>query len=139
MLTPIGSVLAGLIGGGIILIGVRSFWAPQAATGFGIPRTPVTDPAFQSWLRVKGARDVASGLFVAILLANGSAHLLGWFMLAAALIPVGDALVVLRSKGPKAAVYGIHGATALVMVVIAVLLLAGALVTAPYTLVTTTS
>jgi len=125
MLTTIGSVLAGLIGGGIILIGVRSFWAPQAATGFGIPRTPVTDPAFQSWLRVKGVRDVASGLFVAILLANGSAHLLGWFMLAATLIPVGDALIVLRSKGPKAAVYGIHGATALVMAVISVLLLAG--------------
>jgi len=64
-------------------------------------------------------------LFVAILLANGSARLLGWFMLAATLIPVGDALIVLRSKGPKTAGYGIHGATALVMAVITVLLLAG--------------
>ncbi len=125
MLTTIGSVLAGLIGGGIILIGARGFWAPQAASGFGIPRTPVADQGFQAWLRVKGVRDIASGLFVAILLANGSAHLLGWFMLAAALIPLGDALIVLRSKGPKAAVYGIHGATALVMVVISILLLAG--------------
>jgi len=35
------------------------------------------------------------------LLANGSARLLGWFMLAATLIPVGDALIVLRSKGPE--------------------------------------
>jgi hypothetical protein len=125
MLTIIGSVLAGLIGGGIILIGARFFWAPRAASDFGIPGTPVADPAFQSWLRVKGVRDIASGLFIAILLANGSAHLLGWFMLAAALIPVGDALIVRHSHGPRAAVLGIHGATAAVMAVIAVLLLAG--------------
>jgi len=125
MLTTIGSVLAGLIAGGIILIGASYFWAPQAASGFGIPATPVADRTFQSWLRVKGVRDIASGLFVAILLANGSAHLLGWFILAAALIPVGDGLIVLRSKGPKAAAYGIHWATALVMVVISILLLAG--------------
>jgi hypothetical protein len=125
MLTIIGSVLAALIGAGIIFVGARAFWAPLAASDFGIPATPVANPAFQAWLRVKGVRDIASGLFIAILLANGSAHLLGWFMLAATLIPVGDALVVLRSKGPKAAVYGIHGATALVMAVITVLLLAG--------------
>jgi hypothetical protein len=125
MLTTIGSVLAGLIGGGIIFIGASYFWAPQFASGFGIPRTPVADRAFQPWLRVKGVRDIASGLFVAILLANGSAHLLGWFMLTATLIPVSDALIVLRSKGPRSAGYGIHGATALVMVVISVLLIAG--------------
>jgi hypothetical protein len=46
-------------------------------------------------------------------------------MLAAAVIPVGDALVVWRSKGPKSAVYGIHGATAAVMLAISVLLLVG--------------
>jgi hypothetical protein len=46
-------------------------------------------------------------------------------MLAATFIPVGDALIVLHSKGPKAAAYGIHAATALVMVVITILLLAG--------------
>jgi hypothetical protein len=40
-------------------------------------------------------------------------------MLAAA----GNALIVLRSNGPKAAVYGIHGATAVVMLAISVLLL----------------
>jgi hypothetical protein len=125
MLTIIGSVLAGLIGGGIFFIGASYFWAPQAASGFGIPHTPVADPSFQSWVRVKGVRDIASGLFIAVLLANGSAHLLGWFILAATFIPVGDALIVLHSKGPKAAAYGIHGATALVMVVITVLLLAG--------------
>ena len=44
-------------------------------------------------------------------------------MLAATGIPVGDALIVLRNKGPRSAVYGIHGATAAVMLAISVLLL----------------
>lgn len=46
-------------------------------------------------------------------------------MLAAVGIPVGDALIVLRGNGPKAAIYGIHGATAVVMLVISALLLVG--------------
>lgn len=44
-------------------------------------------------------------------------------MLVATVIPVGDALIVLRSNGPKVAVYGIHGITAVVMLAISVLLL----------------
>ncbi|MFG1944377.1 DUF4267 domain-containing protein [Nonomuraea sp. NPDC048826] len=123
MLTTVAIVLAGLIGAGIIVIGARAFWAPQAAVGFGIPDTPTEDPAFRAWLSVKAVRDIASGLFVFVLLAGATPRLLGWFMLAAAAIPLGDALIVLRSKGPKAAVYGIHGATALVMLVVSVLLL----------------
>ena len=125
MLTIIGSVIAGLIAAGIIVLGTRYVWAPQAAVAFGIPRAPVTDQAFRSWVRVKGVRDIASGVFAAILLGYGSAHLLGWFMLAAALIPVGDATVVLRSGGPRSAVYGIHAATAAVMLAGALLLLLG--------------
>ncbi|MGH3375280.1 MAG: DUF4267 domain-containing protein [Actinoallomurus sp.] len=123
MIVNIADVLAGLIGVGIILIGAQYFWIPRAARGFGIPGTPAEDGTFQAWLTVKGVRDIASGLFIFVLLAGGTPHLLGWFMLAAALIPTGDALIVLRSKGPKAAAYGIHGATAVVAAVIAVLLL----------------
>jgi len=125
MLTNIATVLAGLIGAGIIFVGARAFWAPQAAVGFGIPGTPTEDRSFQAWLTVKAVRDIASGLFTFVLLAGGSSHLLGWFMLAATGIPVGDALIVLRSKGPKGAVYGIHGVTAVVMLAISVLLLIG--------------
>jgi hypothetical protein len=44
-------------------------------------------------------------------------------MLAASGLPVGDALIVLRSKGPKATAYGVHAATAAVMLVSSVLLL----------------
>ncbi|HEX6346581.1 DUF4267 domain-containing protein [Umezawaea sp.] len=124
MLTNIAYVLAGLIGAGIIVIGARALWSPRAAVGFGIPNTPVEDRNFQSWLSVKAVRDIASGLFTFILMAGGTPELLGWFILAAAGIPVGDALIVLRGKGPKSAAYGIHGVTAAVMLVTSVLLLA---------------
>jgi hypothetical protein len=125
MLINIANVLAGLIGVAVVLMGVTAFRAPQASAGFGIPGTPTGDRTFQAWLTVKAVRDIATGLFTFILLAGATPHLLGWFMLAAAGIPVGDALIVLRSNGPKAAAYGIHGATAVVMLVISVLLFAG--------------
>lgn len=123
MLTNVANVFAGLIGAGIIFIGARAFWAPRAAAGFGIPDTPTEDRNFQAWLSVKAVRDIASGVFIFILLVAATPQLLGWFMLAAAGIPVGDALIVLRSNGPKATAYGVHGATAVVMLVISVLLL----------------
>ncbi|MEV6300675.1 DUF4267 domain-containing protein [Actinoplanes sp. NPDC051861] len=123
MLTTIANVLTGLIGAGCVLMGARVFWAPRGATGFGIPGTPTGDPTFQAWLKVKGVRDIAAGVFLFILLAGATPHLLGWFMLAATGIPVGDALIVLRSNGPRAIAYGVHGATAAVMLVISVVLL----------------
>ncbi|MBQ0902716.1 DUF4267 domain-containing protein [Micromonospora sp. U21] len=83
------------------------------------PRTGTSRPGCPS----RPCADIASGLFILILLAGATPHLLGWFMLAATGIPVGDALIVLRSNGPKSAVYGIHGATAAVMLAISVLLL----------------
>ena len=36
MLTNVASVLAGLIGAGIIFVGARTFRSPQAAVGFGV-------------------------------------------------------------------------------------------------------
>ncbi|WP_440107426.1 DUF4267 domain-containing protein [Streptosporangium sp. H16] len=123
MTETIATVLAGLVGASVIFMGVHAFRAPQAAAGFGIPDTPTEDRGFQAWLSVKAVRDIASGLFILILLAGGTTHLLGWFMLAAAAIPVGDAVIVLRSNGPKATAYGIHGATAVVILAIGALLL----------------
>ncbi len=124
MLTNVATVLAGLIGAGIIFVGVLVLRAPQAAAGFGIPGTPAGDRTFRAWLSVKAVRDIASGVFIFIVLAAATPQVLGWFMLAATGIPAGDALIVWRSNGPKAAVYGIHGATAVVMLAISVLLLA---------------
>jgi len=121
----IADVLSGLIGIGIIAIGTRFLLAPRpSAAGFGVAVGPDAGPA-SAYLAVKGVRDIASGLVAFALIAAATPAVLGWFMLAAASIPVGDALIVLRYQGPKAAAYGIHGATAVVMPVIAGLLLTG--------------
>ena len=122
ILTNIGYGLSGLLGLGIIFIGTRFLIAPRAASAsFGIAAGPdgsSTDP----YLSVKGVRDIASGLVVFILLAAGEPRLLGGFMLAATVIPVGDAIIVLRRNGPKATAYGVHAATAAVMLAAAALL-----------------
>ena len=95
MLTTLASIVAGVIGVGIILIGARFLLAPQAAAAaFGVPAEPAGEqPAARGaspWLYVKGVRDIASGIFICILLANQAPRLLGVFMAAASLIPVSD-------------------------------------------------
>ena len=54
---------------------------------------------------------------------NRSAQLLGWFMLAATIIPLADAAIVLRHGGTRTAAFGIHGVTAGVMLIISGVLL----------------
>jgi len=49
-------------------------------------------------------------------------HVLGSFELAASTISIGDAIIVRRSNGPKATVYGVHGATAVLLLATAALL-----------------
>jgi hypothetical protein len=50
-------------------------------------------------------------------MAHGSAHVLGWFMLAATLIPVADAVIVLHQGGSRAVAFGVHGGTAVAMLI----------------------
>ncbi|MFI6577177.1 DUF4267 domain-containing protein [Nocardiopsis sp. NPDC050513] len=123
MLTTIATVLAGLVGAAVVLMGARAFWAPGAAVGFGIPGTPAEDRVFHAWLSVKAVRDIALGILILVLTVGATPHLLGWCVLAATGVPVGDALIVLRANGPKTAAYGVHGATAAVMLAISVPLL----------------
>ncbi len=120
----IGYCLSGAIALGIVFIGARFLLAPYAAAAaFGVAVRP--DAIWHAYLSVKAIRDIASGLFTAILIFNRSAHLLGWFMLAATIIPLTDAAIVLRHGGTKAAAFGIHGATAVVTIVASGLLLLG--------------
>ncbi|WP_433607735.1 DUF4267 domain-containing protein [Prescottella agglutinans] len=115
MLTTIATVLAGLLGVALIVMGGSAFTTPQAAVGFGIPETHADDPAFRSWLRVKGLREIAFGLVVFVLMLVATTPVLGWYVMVLVAVPAGDAMVVLRSGGPKATAYGVHGATAAVM------------------------
>lgn len=123
--TTIGYVLAGLLAAGIVFIGARFLLAPRiAAAGYGV-RPDLEQPGAGAYLRVKGVRDIATGLFVVILIAAGATRLLGWVMLAATIIPLADAAIVLGEGGPgsKSTAWGIHGVTAAVMLVTSALLL----------------
>jgi hypothetical protein len=80
-------------------------------------------PNASAYLSVKGVRDIATGLFVIILMVAGATHLVGWVMLAATIIPLADATIVLRNGGSKSIAWGVHGGTAAVMLITSALLL----------------
>ena len=82
-----------------------------------------TERHWQAYLSAKGIRDIASGLFAAMLIAYGSANALGWLMLIATPIPIADAVIVLHQGGSRTIAFGAHGGTAVVTPIISGLLL----------------
>jgi Domain of unknown function (DUF4267) len=122
--TDIGYTLSGLIGLGITAVGTQFLVSPaRAASEYGIrvgQEVSSTDP----YLSVKGVRDVASGLMTFVLMATREPRVLAGFLLAATVIPVGDAVIVLRSGGRKSTAYGVHLPTAATIIGTAALLLA---------------
>ena len=105
----------------IAFIGARFLFTPRAAAaGYGVP----AEPGDSAYLTVKGMRDLSLGLIGLALLAFAGARAEAWFMLAAALIPLGDTVIVLRHGGTKATAFGIHFATAAVVLLSAALLFA---------------
>lgn len=103
----------------LLFIGLRFLFVPHAAAaGYGVPATE------RAFLTVKGLRDGTYGLIGLALLAFVGAQAGAWFMLVAALIPFGDTVVVLRNGGAKAVAFGVHFATAIVVLISAALLFA---------------
>ena len=123
IINDVAEGLSGLLGLGIIAIGVRFLLAPRtAAAGYGVAIREEIGGA-GAYLSAKGVRDIVSGLVVFLLIAIAGYRVLGAWMLVMILIPVGDAVVVLRSGGSKATAYGVHVATAVFMAVVGILLL----------------
>lgn len=122
-----GYVLSGLIGVGIIFLGLRFLYSPAvAARDYGIPASPTPGAGLNSFLAAKGLRDIVSGLFTFLLMADGGPGLLGKFLLIASLIAFGDAIIVLRTGGKRATVFGIHGGAGLFIVATGAVLIAAA-------------
>jgi hypothetical protein len=122
MLTPIAYGLAIALDLLVLLIGGRFLIAPRAAAaGYGVPAKPGGDPAY---LTIKGLRDGTYALVGLSLLAFAGAHAEAWFMLAVALVPLGDTLIVLRHGGTRATAVGIHFTTAVLVLLSAALLFA---------------
>jgi hypothetical protein len=118
-------VLAAVLGVAVIVMGAAYLIAPVAnAKGFGLPDWP--DGTLAAWLNIKGIRDLAMGAAILVLLATAGPHAMGWYLLVAAVVPIGDAVIVLRHRGSKVLALAMHGGTALVVAAVAaVLLLAG--------------
>jgi Domain of unknown function (DUF4267) len=118
--------LAGLLALAIIAIGSQYVASPRTATrSFGLP-LPEEGANVAWWLRLKGVRDIATGLVVLAFMAWGGPRGVGIILFVDAIIPVGDMLLVLAAKGSIKRAFGIHGLTAVVMILAAIPLMIGA-------------
>ena len=123
MHSAIPLALAVLVSVGIIVIGCFYLVSPQRTLGsFGL-KPPAPDADTRAWLRLKGVRDVASGLALLILMLTTDARAVGIVLLVFAIIPFGDMSNILMSGGRKATAFSIHGVTCAVMLVVGLLLI----------------
>ena len=123
MRSAIPLTLAVLISVGIIVIGCFYLASPQRILGgFGL-KPPAPDADTLAWLRLKGIRDVASGLIVLTIMLTADSRLTGMALLVEAVIPFGDMSIILSSGGSKSRAFSIHGATCAVMLVVSLLLM----------------
>lgn len=106
-----------------LFLGYRFLFQPgPSAAGYGVPADPGGDAG--AYLTIKGLRDGILGLAGLAVLVFAGARPEAWFMLAVAVVPLGDTLIVLRHGGKKAVAFGIHFATAVVVLISAGLLFA---------------
>lgn len=105
----------------ILFIGGRFLIAPRIATaGFGVP-----EDRRRAFTSIKGVRDITSGIVPLVVLLVAGPHAFGWVLLAAAITPVGDAVIVVTNGGRLRQALSIHGATALVLVLAGLVLALG--------------
>jgi hypothetical protein len=115
--------LAVLIGVGIIVIGCFYLMSPARVLGsFGL-KPPAPDADTRAWLRLKGIRDVASGLAVLTLMLTADSRTVGIVLLVFAIIPFGDMCIILVSGGRRATAFSVHGVTCAVMLGVGLLLI----------------
>ena len=115
--------LAALMAVAIIVIGCFYLISPARMTGsFGL-KPPASDADTRAWLRLKGIRDVVSGLVVLTLMQTTNTRSAGIALLVEAIVPLVDMSVVLGSGGSKSKAFSIHGVTCAAMLVVGLLLI----------------
>lgn len=98
---------------------------PRTATGsFGLP-LPENGANIAWWLRLKGVRDIASGLAVLAFMAWGTPRGIGIILLVEAIIPVGNMLLIRAAKGSTRSAFGMYARTAVLMVLTAIPMMIG--------------
>ena len=116
-------ILAALVAVGIIVIGCFYLLSPQRILGtFGL-KPPASDADTLAWLRLKGIRDIASGLVLLAVMLTADARMVGIVILVLAVIPFGDMSIILGSGGSKSRGFSVHGVTCAVMLVAGLLLI----------------
>jgi hypothetical protein len=115
--------MAMLVALGIIFVGIRFIAIPQtAAQAFGIPFSSTQDLVFG---RIKGIRDIFSGIVLLPLLLLRMRTATAYVFTAAIIIPATDCLLVLLTNGLDVPHMLIHGLTAAFMAITSFLLLNG--------------
>jgi len=110
--------LAALMAVAIIVIGCFYVLSPERMTGsFGL-RPPAPDTDTRAWLRLKGIRDVVSGLVVLTMMLTTDTRTVGIALLVEAIVPFGDMSNILGSGGSKSTAFSVHGVTCAVMLVV---------------------
>ena len=102
----------------ILFIGARFLLAPTVAVaGFGVP-----SDSRRALTEIKGVRDIASGIVPLVVLAAAGEHAFGWALVAAAITPIGDAVIVTRNGGTVRHALSVHAATAATLILAGLLL-----------------
>jgi hypothetical protein len=115
--------LAALMALAIIVIGCFYLVSPERVSGsFGL-KPPASDADTRAWLRLKGIRDVVSGLVVLTMMLATDTRSVGTALLVEAIVPLGDMSIILGSGGSKSRAFSIHGVTCAVMLVAGLLLI----------------
>ena len=115
--------IAVLVSVGIIVIGCFYVAAPERIVGgFGL-KPPAPDAVTRAWLRLKGIRDIATGLAVLTLMLTTDHRTVGIVLLVFTIIPFGDMSNVLASGGRKVTAFSVHGVTCAVMLFAGLLLI----------------
>ena len=123
MHTTIPLALAVLVSAAIIVIGCLYVFSPERILGgFGL-KPPASDADTRAWLRLKGIRDIASGVTVLTLMLTTDHRTVGIALLTLAIIPFGDMSNVVLSGGRKVTAFSVHGVTCAVMVFAGILLI----------------
>ncbi|MEU4192443.1 DUF4267 domain-containing protein [Kribbella sp. NPDC026611] len=96
----------------IIVLGTRFLFTPQRATrDFGVAADNL-----RALTAIKGVRDITSGVVLLVVWAAAGPKPFGWALVAAALTPAADAIIVHTNCGKLTTALPIHALTAAVLV-----------------------
>lgn len=113
-----------MLAAGIFYIGLRFMISPEkGAEGFGIPFQNGEDAVYG---KIKGIRDMISGLVALPLLWLRMRRAMAWVFTTIILVPAADFMIVLCTNGWQDTSHLlVHGCTVLVMILTSVLLFRG--------------